>query len=439
MALGGGTFTTQNKVLPGTYINFISAPTTTSGLGERGIVALPIALTWGEQGKVLTLTAGDFQTNSLNILGYQYTAPEMVAFREVFKHASKVFVYNLTTGGTAATCTYATAKNTGALGNSLTVVIQPNVENSSMFDVTLVRTDMGDFEVDKQTVSKAADLKDNAFVTWNKDATLTATAGTPLVGGENGSVSTATYQNALDKFENYNFNMLVGVSPDATDAETINGLFIEYTKRMRKDTSRKFQCVIASDTAKPDHEGIVLLPAKQGNALYWAAGALAGAGGNTSCTNMLYAGELTVDVDYTQSELEQFILSGVFAFHNVEDEVRVLSDISSFVSISDTKGEDFQKNQIVRGMDTFGLAVVRIHNNKYVGKVPSDQAGRDSLWGDIVAIAREQEANRTLEQFDSSQLVVTAGNKKAATVVTLALDFVCAMETLYMTVTLKNN
>ena len=437
MALGGGTFTAQNKVLPGTYINFVSTPTTVSGLGERGVVALPIPLTWGEQGKVLTVTAEDFQNKSLNILGYQYTAPELMPFREIFKNAHKVLVYNMTSGGKAAACTYATAKYTGKLGNSMQVIIQKNVDDSDLFDVTLVRTDLGNLEVDKQTVATAADLVDNDFVLWKKDATLTVSAGTPLTGGEDGTVSTATYQTALDKLESYSFNTLVGVSPDTTDADTLNALFVEYTKRMRKDTYRKFQSVIASDSVKADHEGVVQLPAKQANALYWAAGALAGAKGNTSCTNKTYDGEQVIDVDYTQTELEQFIKTGKFVFHNVDGEINVLTDINTFVTYTPIKGSDFSSNQIVRGMDMRALAITSLHNKKYVGKIASNAGGRVSLWDDIVSLAREQEADGTLENYDSSKLVVTAGNDKKTSVVTEELDFVCAMEKLYMTITLK--
>lgn len=436
MALGGGTFTAQNKVLPGTYINIISQPTKISNLGERGIVALPIALAWGEQGKVLTVTAADFQEKSLAILGYQNSAPEMLPFRELFKNASKVLVYNLTTGGKAAACTYATAKCAGALGNSLQVVIQSNVDNSSLFDVSIVRSDMSNQEVDKQTVAKAADLVDNDFVTWKKDATLTVTAGTPLTGGENGTVSTATYQTALDKLESYGFNVLVGVTPDVTDAETLNALYIAHTKRMRETTNLKFQTVIASDSATADYWGIVQLTAKQSNALYWTAGALAGAAGNTSCTNKTYDGELEIDVDYTQIELEQFVKTGKFVFHNVEGDVNVLTDINTFVTYTHTHRKDFSKNQIVRGFDIRALAITQCHNKKYVGKIASNEAGRVSLWDDIVSLAREQEANGTLENYDSSKLVVYAGKDKDSTVVTEELDFVCAMEKLYLTITL---
>lgn len=55
MALGGGTFTLQNKVLPGSYINFISAARASSTLSERGVAAFPILLDWGWKEKSLLL------------------------------------------------------------------------------------------------------------------------------------------------------------------------------------------------------------------------------------------------------------------------------------------------------------------------------------------------------------------------------------------------
>lgn len=47
MALGGGTFVTQNKTIPGAYINFVTTATGATVFGERGVVALGIVLTGG--------------------------------------------------------------------------------------------------------------------------------------------------------------------------------------------------------------------------------------------------------------------------------------------------------------------------------------------------------------------------------------------------------
>lgn len=92
--LGGGVFVTQNKVLPGSYINIVSTATVTSALGERGVVAvaLPIGKT---AGKVFELTANDFVQNCKTILGVEYSDKSVIALREIFRHASKVYLYDL--------------------------------------------------------------------------------------------------------------------------------------------------------------------------------------------------------------------------------------------------------------------------------------------------------------------------------------------------------
>ena len=53
MALGGGTFVTQNKELPGAYINFISAASASATLSERGIATMPLELDWALMVKCL--------------------------------------------------------------------------------------------------------------------------------------------------------------------------------------------------------------------------------------------------------------------------------------------------------------------------------------------------------------------------------------------------
>lgn len=49
MALGGGTFLTQNKILPGAYINFISVAQASATLSDRGIATIPLDMNWGPE------------------------------------------------------------------------------------------------------------------------------------------------------------------------------------------------------------------------------------------------------------------------------------------------------------------------------------------------------------------------------------------------------
>lgn len=82
MAAGGGVFTTQNKVLPGAYINFVSKARALGSIGERGIVAVPFIGSWGKENEVISLTAEDFQKSCLSVLGYSYTDDKILPLRE---------------------------------------------------------------------------------------------------------------------------------------------------------------------------------------------------------------------------------------------------------------------------------------------------------------------------------------------------------------------
>ena len=97
--LGGGIFVTQNKTLPGSYLNFVNASAVTSTVGERGVVAIALPLNKAA-GTVIEVTRADFAANCSEILGVAYAADEVVALREIFHHANKVYVYDLGEKGT---------------------------------------------------------------------------------------------------------------------------------------------------------------------------------------------------------------------------------------------------------------------------------------------------------------------------------------------------
>ena len=73
MALGGGNFITQNKVLPGTYINFISVKSADSNLSDRGIATMPLELDWGIEDSIFEVTQEDLEKNALKFFGYDFT------------------------------------------------------------------------------------------------------------------------------------------------------------------------------------------------------------------------------------------------------------------------------------------------------------------------------------------------------------------------------
>ena len=155
MALGGGTWLTQNKVLPGSYIVFSSVPRASATLSDRGYAAAPFELSWGPEDTVFPVTSGEFQKNSKTIFGYAYDHPKMLPLREIFTHATTVYCYRLGTGAVKANNTLATAKYGGVRGNDINIVVSANVDDEELWDVT---TYVDGVAVDTQTVEDAKAL-----------------------------------------------------------------------------------------------------------------------------------------------------------------------------------------------------------------------------------------------------------------------------------------
>ena len=121
MALGGGTFTVQNKELPGAYINFVSAAKAAAALSDRGICTMALELDWGREDQVFEVTSGDFQKNSLKIFGYPYTDPKLKGLRDLFLNAKTLYAYKLTSGGKKAENSLARALYGGTRGNAIKI------------------------------------------------------------------------------------------------------------------------------------------------------------------------------------------------------------------------------------------------------------------------------------------------------------------------------
>ncbi|EGT4252319.1 TPA: phage tail sheath family protein [Clostridioides difficile] len=436
MALGGGTFVTQNKVLPGAYINFISAKRATSSLSDRGIVSIPLELDWGIDEDVFQVTSDDFEKYSVKYFGYDYTHEKLKGLRDLFKNIRLGYFYKLNKG-VKASCSIATAKYSGIRGNDLKVTVTTNIDDNAKFDVVTL---LDNKKVDTQIAKVITDLQDNDYITWKKDATLEASAGLVFTGGTNGeAVTGAEYQAFLNKIESYSFNALGCL---ATTAE-IKSLFVEFTKRMRDKVGAKFQTVLYKKN-DADYEGVVSVENKvkdtgllESSLVYWTTGAIAGCDINKSNTNKKYDGEFDVDVNYTQIQLEEALKSGKFIFHKVGDEVHVLEDINTFVSFTDDKNDDFSSNQSIRVLDQIANDIATLFNTKYLGEVPNDKSGRISFWNDVVKHHEQLQNMRAIEDFKADDVSVEPGSDKKTVVVSDAVKVISAMSKLYMTVSVS--
>ncbi len=423
MALGGGTFLVQNKTLPGAYINFVSIPKSTNVFAERGTASLALELDWGVDDEIFTVTSGDFQKNSMEIFGYDYTHEKMKPLREIFQNIHTLHCYKLNKGEFADS-QVAKAKYSGICGNKITVSVESSVDFSGKYIVSTYY--MGELK-DRQLVADSTELKNNSWVIFKQVELVSNTGSFNLSNGANGTVQNANHQKYLDKLESYAFNCFGTTS----DNEQIKKLYAAYTKRMRETVGVKFQCVLFNH--KADYEGVVNVK-NSADVIPWVIGILAGCQVNSSCVNKKYDGEYEFNCDYTQAQLEEAIENGEFTFHKVGGDVRVLCDINSLITVSDTKGDIFKENQTIRVCDQIATDIAAIFNRKYLGTVPNDDEGRTALKNDIVKHHKNLLTLRAIENFSDEDIQVFLGDTKKSVVVYDSISVINTMEKLYMTV-----
>lgn len=423
--LGGGIYVTQNKVLPGTYMNFVSATNAAAAIGERGVAALAISLSWGVDDAIFTVTADEFRSDCLKHFGMVYNSDEAKGLRDLFRNIQTLYCYKLMKDGVKAKNSVAEAKWKGLKGNQISTEILAGTTTGT-FDVNVY---FGNTIVFSANVRTMEELKatDNGFVNWTIES-IAAVEREAMTGGTDGEAVTADEHSAfLDASESYKFNGMGCLSTD----KAIQEMYVQETKDMRDNAGIKYQLVVFNNAA--DHEAVVNVK-NSVDAVWWTLGVIAGCAVNKSNTNKVYDGEFDIPVNYTQAQLEAAIRAGEFVFHLVGQEIRVLTDINSLVTVTTEKGEDFKANQTIRVIDQIAMDIASIFNSKYIGQIPNNASGRVSLWNDIVSHHQQLELLGAIENFDSANVIVKEGNSKRSVVVSDVVTVTNAMEQLYMQV-----
>ncbi len=450
MPIGGGTFTLQNKILPGAYINFVSLGSA-SQMGARGVAALPLELDWGPENKVFALYAQrqgaeeGYSKTALPLLGHAPAAPDLLLVREALKRAGKLLVYRVNSGGTKASATVGgmtvTALYGGTRGNQLRVAVLANADDEDAVDVV---TYLDGAAMDSQTVAKtggAAVLKANDFVSFGGAETLTVAVATALTGGTNGTVNGAAHTAALAALEVEAFNVIGYAGTD----ESTKALYAAFVKRLRDDEGKKVVGVLHD--YKGDHIGLInvkngviladgmVVPGDK--AVAWVTGASAGAAINESLTNTAYDGAVDVDIKYTKAQFEAAILAGEFVFYGDYGAARVLTDINSLTTYDGGLTEDWTSNRVVRVLDGWANDTARIFGASYIGKMTNSDTGRQLFLADLVSLGRQYEAIDAISGFAADDITIQQGAGKRDVAVSSALQPNDSMEKLYMTVTVS--
>ena len=220
--MAGGTWTDQNKIRPGVYINYKSAPASLATMGERGVVAIARVLDWGERGRFYTIA----DPSDCEQFGHAITDDECLFIRQILlgtnrtQGASKILLWSLATPIGAATASktlgtdtnvVVTAKAAGADGNKISFAWSAPSSNKTNFSlwndgvlVGTVEVTTNVNQVSASDISSALTSAMSALVTVSGYGTYTATGDgnsqpeVHLDGGVSGaSKATATIGNLV--------------------------------------------------------------------------------------------------------------------------------------------------------------------------------------------------------------------------------------------------
>lgn len=442
--MANGTWTTQNKVSPGTYINFKSAARAVGTVGERGVAAFPAPLPWGPEG-VIQLEAESFLQNAQKLLGFGAADARIRHIAAAMAHASRVLIYRLgAKGAERAKATVgelvATANYGGTRGNDLQIIVQASVDESDHYEV---RTLLQGEEVDAQIVGSIEELVNNDFVVFTGSGELTETAGTALTGGAEGPSGNGDWTAALAALEAEEFDVL-GMP---TDDAAIKQLAVAYTKRLREQEGKKIVTVLYNHP-QANYEGVISLKNSivttdgltvEPIYLLWEITAMeAAANVNESLTYAEIPNAADVSPKLTYSEMIQALQNGELVLTASNGKVQIQQDINTLTTFTPEKAKHFSKNRVVRVLDTIARDLQRTFASSYLGKVGNNADGRNLLKGEVLSYLGSLQGIGAIQNFDAeSDLEVLPGNEGDAVVINLSVQPVDSIEKIYMTVTVN--
>lgn len=446
--MAGGTWLSQNKVRPGAYINFKAVPKPSMTVGDRGIIAIPLELSWGASGKLIEVLSSDMlDGTSKKLVGFTAFDSESKLLAGALSYCYKALVYRTNSGGVKATATIgniiATAKYFGTFGNNIIITISEDTTTNLWTIITYVNGS----SVDKQIISTASELESNDYVDFSvaQEGTLEETSGTSLSGGTNGtSVESTFYPAFLNLASMAKWQTLVCFSSDSSIKSSIQ----TYINGMRNDEGRYVQAVVA-DYDGADSEGIINsisgavidgVTFSKEDFVAIVAGMTAGANFNQSNTARKIMGATSIIGEMTDSQIKTALGNGKFLLSTSSDgSIKVEQDINSLHTYSSDRNYNFSKNRVIRTLDEIGTTTKITWENVYMGKVDNNDTGRGLFKSDLVQYGNELQRLAGIQEFKGSDdISVAQGNDLDVVLVEWYVKPVDSMEKLYMTVNVNS-
>ena len=311
--MAGGTWTSQNKVRPGIYINYSSSPSTLATMGERGVVCIPRNMSWGESEKIITINDPE---ECFYKLGYDQLSDEMIWLRQLLlgtnrsEGASKVLVWRLgSTGDASATATQSdvtpatqasvevgnltcTVVEAGVAGNSYKIMIQE--AGGGKFNVVISGGSTTFTQSGAETVEQLVD-SGGTFTFTGTGALSKTDSQVPFTGGEDAVTNaTLTVTAKYSGTRGNDISVIITPDPDNSPSKTI------YYVQTLVDGELVDNQILESDSSSVALSGLadnswVNFTTKTGNAFATSmtlSGGNNGTESSTALSNFLTAAEL---------------------------------------------------------------------------------------------------------------------------------------------------
>lgn len=360
-------------------------------------------------------------------------------------------------GGTKATGTLwqwggVTATPDGAAGNKVSVklsdgassdlVISGTLDSTALSPVweTIVTLAKGGFQWQNLGESDKAKVRSNKFFTLDADpsgdtAILTPISDLPrtipLSGGADGGGAID-----LSPVEDEYFNVVVTDDQSPEMRQQISAWIADRCDKR----GRYARCLFVDKNALPDSapDNMYLslcVNTVDGDASLTAfalACVEAGASWNESTTMSTFGLDGALDEALSDEDLETAIESGIMAImKRIDGALCICKDINTRAKNSAIPAQ-LGKNRAVRLIETLRNTLRSLWETQYAGKVHNDETGR-LLWkSKVCEVLNEFVAGHGIEQYESDDIIVAAGEKSDEVVMTIPLQFIDSAELVYV-------
>lgn len=362
-------------------------------------------------------------------------------------------------GGTKATGTLwgwgpITATPDGAAGNKVAVKAEGAFDSHYTVSGTLDSTASAPvweqiFEIDKSaltwaeqsSVTKTA-VRSNKFFTLNADpaggeqcvpTSLSGQQKFDLTGGADGAGGGVL---ELSPVEDEYFNVVVTDDQSPEMRQQISAWIADRCDKR----GRYARCLFVDKNALPDSapDNMYLslcVNTVDGDATLTAfalACVEAGASWNESTTMSTFGLDGALDEALSDDDLEIAIESGIMAImKRIDGALCICKDINTRAKNSSIPAQ-LGKNRAVRLVETLRNTLRSLWETQYAGKVHNDETGR-LLWkSKVCEVLNEFVAGHGIEQYESDDIIVAAGEKSDEVVMTIPLQFIDSAELVYV-------